>query len=75
MMEGERSYYKAAGKVMIAGGYGVLEEGNYALTLALDRHFYSVTTASQGSVDPKEGIEVTVSSPQIGAKWLYRYNQ
>ena len=38
-----RSIYKASGKVLIAGGYGVLEEGNYALSLAINKHFYSIT--------------------------------
>jgi len=27
----------------VAGGYGVLEEGNLGLSLAVGNHFYSVT--------------------------------
>lgn len=42
-MISEGCVYKAAGKVLLAGGYGVLEEGNYGLSIALDNHFYSVT--------------------------------
>ena len=35
---------KAPGKVLIAGGYGVLEENNFGLTLALNSYFYCVCT-------------------------------
>lgn len=36
---------KSPAKVLIAGGYGVLEEDNLALTLALKNCFYSVCTS------------------------------
>jgi hypothetical protein len=34
-------YSKACGKVLIAGGYGVLEQSNIGLSLALKNYFYS----------------------------------
>lgn len=37
--------FRAGGKVLLAGGYGVLEEGNVGLVLAVDRYFYTLTTA------------------------------
>ena len=43
--------FRASAKVLLAGGYGLLEEGNQGLSLALDRHFYSITRlqpATQG---------------------------
>lgn len=33
-------YSKACGKVLVAGGYGVLEQSNIGLTLALENYFY-----------------------------------
>jgi mevalonate kinase len=35
---------KAPGKVLIAGGYGVLEENNYGLALAVNSYFYCICT-------------------------------
>jgi mevalonate kinase len=39
----QRKIVKAPGKVLIAGGYGVLEEGNAGLSLAVDRYFYAAS--------------------------------
>jgi hypothetical protein len=33
-------YTKACGKVLMAGGYGVLEKNNIGLTLGLNNNFY-----------------------------------
>lgn len=63
---------KASGKVLLAGGYGVLEEGNFGLSLAINKHFYSLTSLELG---PSRGdpIVVEVSSPQIQGRWVYKY--
>ena len=42
-MKAKPTFFKTTGKVLIAGGYAVLEEGNVGLSLALNRHFYSIT--------------------------------
>lgn len=72
-MIGERLVLKAPGKVLMAGGYGVLEEQNVGLSLAVDRYFYSVSSRVDSEKE-EEMIEVDVSSPQIGQKWAYRFN-
>ena len=72
-MIGERVVLKAPGKVLMAGGYGVLEEQNVGLSLAVDRYFYSVSTRVDSEKE-EEMIEVAVSSPQIGQKWTYLFN-
>ena len=72
-MIGERIVLKAPGKVLMAGGYGVLEEHNVGLSLAVDRYFYSVSRRMDSEKE-EEIIEVDVRSPQIGQKWAYRFN-
>lgn len=72
-MIGERVVLKAPGKVLMAGGYGVLEEDNVGLSLAVDRYFYSVSRRVDSEKE-EEIIEVGVGSPQIGQKWAYRFN-
>ncbi len=64
-----RAVAKASGKVLIAGGYGVLEEGNYGLSLAVDSCFYCICTGYQ---EEYEGTRIWVSSHQIGQSWEYR---
>jgi mevalonate kinase len=36
---------KAPGKVLMAGGYGVLEQGNLGLSLAVDKYFFAVSNS------------------------------
>lgn len=72
-MIGERVVLKAPGKVLVAGGYGVLEEQNLGLSLAVDRYFYSVSRRVDSEKE-EEIIEVDVGSPQIGQKWAFRFN-
>lgn len=43
------------------------------LSLAVDRYFYSISS-SVGSEKEEEMIEVAISSPQIGQKWMYRFH-
>ncbi len=40
-------YTKACGKVLVAGGYGVLEKYNIGLSLALENYFYCSLEHSQ----------------------------
>jgi phosphomevalonate kinase len=62
---------KAPGKVLVAGGYGVLEEENVGLSLAVDNYFFAVSERTEGE---GEDIVVKVDSPQVGQTWEYRYN-
>jgi hypothetical protein len=41
-MKGKSSVFKSSGKILIAGGYGILEEENVGISLAVNRHFYAV---------------------------------
>lgn len=67
------SVYRASGKVLLAGGYGVLEEGNFGLSLAINKHFYSRTCLQQ-SASQADIIVIEVKSPQIKGHWIYHYN-
>jgi phosphomevalonate kinase len=67
------SIYKASGKVLLAGGYGVLEEGNFGLSLAINKHFFSRTCLHQ-SASQENVILVEVKSPQIRGHWIYHYD-
>lgn len=66
----EETISKASGKILLAGGYGVLEEGNFGLSLAINKHFYSKTSVEVGPsiADP---VVVEVISPQIKGHWTY----
>lgn len=59
----------APGKILLAGGYTVLESPNVGVVLAVDKKFYS-TVVKQ--VTKEEGSAcITVHSPQFGATWKY----
>ena len=57
----------------MAGGYGVLEEGNQGISLAVDKHFYSVSTLEEGD-GSINSYNVEVNSHQINSSWHYIYN-
>lgn len=61
----------APGKVLIAGGYLILDHTQIGLALALSARIYVVVAADKsGSVD---GGNVTVSSPQfLDTQWKYK---
>jgi phosphomevalonate kinase len=71
----------APGKILLAGGYVVLESGNVGVVLAVDKRFYSTVTLKEGGdAEPdakKAKVEseskiVTVNSPQFGATWKFQ---
>ena len=77
----------APGKILLAGGYVVLEKPNVGVVLAVDKRFYSTVVKQQaadtnGESEPetkKSETEetsvatiITVHSPQFGATWKYQ---
>ena len=58
-------YTKACGKVLVTGGYGVLEKSNIGLTLALENYFY----CKLEQIQLIKGPLVIVESPQINKKY------
>ena len=60
----------APGKVLVAGGYLVLERPNVGLVLASSARFY--TTASWADPDGDDGVLVSVHSPQFGQDLRYK---
>ncbi|KAJ3228933.1 phosphomevalonate kinase [Chytriomyces hyalinus] len=60
----------APGKVLICGGYLVLDSAYSGLVVGTDSRFYSAVTSSKRS--GKEGRRVVVNSPQFnGGRWEY----
>lgn len=64
-------YTKACGKVLVAGGYGVLEKNNIGLSLALENYFYCKLTHTES----KEQLMITLKSPQIQKSYLYTFDK
>jgi phosphomevalonate kinase len=65
----------APGKVLLAGGYLVLESDNVGLVVAVDQRFYTRIQWREGedSIDPV--VPITVQSPQFNAKWIFSWNR
>ena len=71
----------APGKILLAGGYTVLESPNVGVVLAVDKKFYSTvikhetstieTTNKRRKIDGESAISITVHSPQFGTTWKY----
>lgn len=61
----------APGKVLICGGYLVVESPNVGLSIGVSARFMTVLT--EASMAPEEGeLNVVVESPQFGAEFQYR---
>jgi phosphomevalonate kinase len=59
----------APGKVLIAGGYLVLDQKFTGLVISASSRFYAVI---QDRLEPGEANQILVRSPQfIGAEWRY----
>ena len=54
----------APGKVMVAGGYVVLERPNAALVAAISARVYCVVTSADATLG-ENGVKVRVESPQL----------
>jgi len=61
-MSGDPTVVSAPGKVMVAGGYVVLERPNAALVAAISARVYCVVTSTAPGED---GVKVRVESPQL----------
>ena len=59
----------APGKVLLAGGYLVLESPNVGLVLAVDRRFYTTVEVLEGEATGR----IVVDSPQFAQQWVYQY--
>jgi len=71
------STISAPGKVLIAGGYLVLEHPNLAVAVASSSRFYSnvVLRPFSGTKQPQhDGLTIVVSSPQFGSEFSYVYD-
>jgi ERG8-type phosphomevalonate kinase len=65
----------ASGKVLITGGYLVLERPNAGLVLAGSARFYSTLSWQAAAVSPDTSLQISVRSPQFGVEWSYRLKQ
>jgi phosphomevalonate kinase len=66
----------APGKVLLVGGYLILEAPNEGLVIAVDRRFYcSVTKVQASDLSPSRAdvVLIRVDSPQFHASWSYTY--
>lgn len=54
-------------KVLLAGGYGVLQHANCGLVLALSSYFYAFYAVAES-----HSAVVRVISPQIDSVWTYK---
>jgi phosphomevalonate kinase len=57
-------------KVLLAGGYSVLQASNQGLVIALENYFYSFYL-DIGNIDSETMTNIEVLSPQIDGKWKY----
>lgn len=62
----------APGKVLLAGGYLVLEAPNAGCVVAADKRFYTTVKGSEN--DAEEVIDIKVTSPQFHSEWNYTFN-
>jgi phosphomevalonate kinase len=68
----------APGKLLLAGGYLVLESPNIGVVIAVDKRFYCTTELlflSKTTTPVTECIHVEVSSVQFGLTWNYVFNK
>lgn len=59
--------------MLLAGGYGVLQNGNSGLVVAVGSYFYARYWKLEKEIE-KHRTVVTVESPQISGKWTYEYD-
>jgi mevalonate kinase len=65
---------KAPGKILISGGYGVLQENNYGLALAVNSYFYCVCTCYEPCSIITPFTDITINSFQIDESTRYVNN-
>lgn len=73
----------APGKVLLAGGYLVLEAPNAGFVAAADKRFYTSVSGStttnddekKNDDDKEKTIHIRVKSPQFHSEWNYTFNE
>jgi phosphomevalonate kinase len=78
----------APGKILLAGGYLVLESPNVGLVIAVDKRFYTTVEFTGGNMQPDDDngntapsdtfsdmLSITVKSPQFRQEWNYLYQK
>ena len=70
----QKTTASAPGKILLAGGYLVLEAPNVGFVVAADKRFYSTVEASNSSDNGDGETGITVTSPQFHMEWKYSYN-
>eukprot|EP00536_Pseudo-nitzschia_multiseries_P000034 jgi/Psemu1/177696/e_gw1.2.174.1 len=73
----------APGKVLLAGGYLVLEAPNAGFVVAADKRFYTTVSAGNDNKDnggsdsdeAKQPMRIRVDSPQFHSTWNYTYDE
>ena len=63
----------APGKLLLAGGYLVLESPNVGVVIAVNKRFYTTAKITRG--DNLKDLPITVRSPQFGQNWKYSFNR
>jgi phosphomevalonate kinase len=71
-MAGKETIVSAPGKVLIAGGYLVLEPAYPGLVISTTARFYTVVRSAASSSTDSDVFEVCIQSPQFTeAKWTF----
>lgn len=63
----------APGKVLIAGGYLVLEQSNTGVTIATTSRFYTTICCRETPTQGIDRLHITVTSPQFRTTYRYLY--
>lgn len=67
------SAVSAPGKVLIAGGYLILDPEQIGLVIALSARIYCVIEHDEETVSEEDDAIITVTSPQfLNAQWKYK---
>jgi len=67
------SAVSAPGKVLIAGGYLILDPAQIGLVIALSARIYCVIEVDDDGASHGDGAAITVTSPQfLNAQWKYQ---
>lgn len=68
----------APGKILVAGGYLILESPNIGVVVAVDKRFYTTVAWTRAATDssptPPTVLPITVRSPQFGQTYYYTYD-
>ncbi|GAX20939.1 phosphomevalonate kinase [Fistulifera solaris] len=64
----------APGKILLAGGYLVLEPMNFGLVIAVDKRVFTTAMISRAEHSDNT-VQIQVDSPQFGQSWKYSYNR